>query len=146
MATPAGTWFFKRVVRHIEPVMIKSSGGRLQFGAGPRVNLTVRGRKSGDPRTATLLYFTRGEEVILIASNFGGKNFPAWYHNLTAAGECELEWRGGHGSYTAREAEEPERSELFDLAETLYAGYEKYAEKTEGIRKIPVMVLSPAAN
>ena len=123
--------------------MIHASGGKLQFGSGPRVNLIVPGRKSGKPRTTTLLYFTRGDEVILIASNFGGENFPAWYFNLKAAGKGELEWRGGHGTYTARQADEPERSELFDLAMKLYGGYEKYAEKTEGIREIPVMVLTP---
>lgn len=145
VATPAGTLFFKKIVRHIEPLMIKSSGGKLQFGAGPRVNLTVVGRKSGEPRTSTLLYFTRGEEVILIASNFGGESFPAWYWNLSAAGRCELEWRGGHGTYVAREAEEPERSELFALAEQFYEGYAKYAEKTAGVRVIPVMVLTPAS-
>lgn len=144
VATSAGTWLFKHVVSRVEPLMIKSSGGKLQFGAGPRVNLTVVGRKSGEPRTTTLLYFTRGDEVILIASNFGGEGFPAWYLNLSAAGECELEWRGGSGWYLAREAEEPERTALYELAKKVYAGYGKYAEKTAGIRKIPVMILSPA--
>lgn len=144
VATAPGTWFFKKAVSHIEPRMIKASGGKLQFGAGPRVNLTVVGRKSGQPRTSTLLYFTRGDEVILIASNFGGKNFPAWFHNLKAAGECELEWRGGHGTYTARQADEPERTALYELAKKMYVGYGTYAKKTEGIRKIPVMILTPA--
>lgn len=144
VATPPGTWFFKRVVSHIEPAMIKASGGKLQFGAGPRVNLTVPGRKSGEPRTTTLLYFTRGEEVILMASNFGGEGHPAWYLNLSAAGEAELEWKGGHGKYTAREAAEPERTALYELAKQVYGGYGKYAAKTDGIRKIPVMILTPA--
>lgn len=144
VATAPGTWFFKKAVRHIEPRMIKASGGKLQFGAGPRVNITVVGRKSGEPRTSTLLYFTRGDEVILIASNFGGKSFPAWFHNLKASGECELEWRGGHGKYTARQADEPERTALYELAKKMYVGYGTYAKKTEGIRKIPVMILTPA--
>lgn len=145
VATPPGTWFFKHVVRHIEPAMIRTSGGKLQFGSGPRVNVTAPGRKSGEPRTATLLYFTRGDEVILIASNFGGERFPAWYYNVRAAGEAELQWRGGSGIYTAREAEEPERTALFELAKKMYSGYDTYAQKTEGIRKIPVMVLTPAS-
>jgi deazaflavin-dependent oxidoreductase (nitroreductase family) len=143
VATPPGTWLFKHVVRHFEPVMIKASDGKLQFGTGPRVNVTVPGRKSGELRTATLLYFTRGDEVIVIASNFGGEHFPAWYYNLSAAKECELQWRGGGGTYVAREADEPERTALFELAKKLYPGYGKYAKKTDGIRKIPVMILTP---
>ncbi|MBJ7355152.1 MAG: nitroreductase family deazaflavin-dependent oxidoreductase [Thermoleophilaceae bacterium] len=143
VATPPGTWFFKHVVSHIEPAMIKASRGKLQFGSGPRVNVTAPGRKSGEPRTATLLYFTRGDEVILVASNFGGESLPAWYHNVTAAGGAELQWRGGGGRYTAREAEEPERTALFELAKKMYRGYGAYARKTEGIRKIPVLILTP---
>ncbi|MBJ7458866.1 MAG: nitroreductase family deazaflavin-dependent oxidoreductase [Thermoleophilaceae bacterium] len=144
VATRPGTWFFKNFVRHFEPTMIRMSGGKLQFGSGPRVNVTAPGRKSGEPRTATLLYFTRGDEVILIASNFGGEHFPAWYYNVKAAGEADLQWNGGGGKYTAREAEEPERTALFELAKKLYSGYDNYAKKTAGIRKIPVMVLTPA--
>ncbi len=144
VATPAGTGFFKHFVRHVEPAMLRLSGGHLKVGAGPRVNLTVVGRKSGQPRTATLLYFTQGDAVILIASNFGGKGHPAWYHNLSAAGECRLAWRGGEGTYVAREAEGAEREELFALAQKFYSGYSNYAEKTDGLREIPVMVLTPA--
>jgi deazaflavin-dependent oxidoreductase (nitroreductase family) len=143
--TKAGTFLYKTVIRHAEPLMIKASGGKLQLGPGARVNVTVKGRKSGQPRTLTLLYFTRDDEVILIASNFGGEGHPLWYLNLVAAGECELEWRGGHGRYTAREAEEPERTALYELAKQFYHGYGNYAEKTDGVRKIPVMVLTPAA-
>jgi deazaflavin-dependent oxidoreductase (nitroreductase family) len=143
VATPPGTWFFRNVVRHFEPAMIKVSNGKLQFGNGPRVNLTVPGRKTGEPRTATLLYYTRGDEVIVIASNFGGESYPAWYLNLCAAGQCKLQWRGGNGAYIAREAEEPERTALFELAIKLYRGYETYADKTDGVRKIPVMILTP---
>ena len=30
VATPPGTWFFKNVVSHFEPAMIKASGGKLR--------------------------------------------------------------------------------------------------------------------
>lgn len=142
--TKAGTALYKTMIRHVEPVMIRASGGKLQIGPGARVNVTVVGRKSGQPRTATLLYFTRGDEVILIASNFGGEGHPAWYLNLRDAAECELAWRGGSGRYTAREADEPERTALYELAKHYYRGYANYADRTAGIRKIPVMILTPA--
>jgi deazaflavin-dependent oxidoreductase (nitroreductase family) len=143
--TEVGSWLVKNGVSRVEPALLRISGGRLKFGGGPRVNLTVIGRKSGEPRTAALGYFTRGDEVILMASNFGGKNLPAWYLNLAAAEECQLQWRGGEGRYLAREAEDPERSELYALANELFSVYGKYQTKTEGVRKIPVMVLTPAS-
>ena len=36
-------------------------------------------------------------------------------------------------------------TELYELAHQLFSVYGKYAAKTDGIRKIPVMVLTPAA-
>jgi deazaflavin-dependent oxidoreductase (nitroreductase family) len=142
--TKTGTALYKTVIRHVEPLLIRASGGKLQIGPGARVNVTVIGRKSGQPRTATLLYFTQGDDVILIASNFGGEGHPAWYLNLRDAGEAELEWRGGSGKYSAREAEEPERSKLYELAKRYYSGYGDYEARTAGLRTIPVMVLTPA--
>src|SRR5262245_8493968 len=88
VASAPGTWVHKHVVARVEPAMVRASGKHIQVGGGPRVNLIVRGRKSGEPRTTTLLYFTRGDEVIVMASNYGGEGHPAWYLNLAAAKEC----------------------------------------------------------
>ncbi len=123
--------------------MIKASRGKvvLVFGM-PTLNMTTFGRKSGEPRTVTLQYFTRGEDVVLIASSFGRDKHPAWYLNLSANPHAELFSHGKGGPYVAREAEPKERDELFALAVELYGGYANYQEGTE--RRIPVMVLSPA--
>jgi deazaflavin-dependent oxidoreductase (nitroreductase family) len=140
--TRFGTWLGRAVLAPIEPRVIKATRGRVTLAVGlPTVNLTTRGRKSGQPRTATLVYFTRGDDVVLIASSFGRDKHPAWYLNLTADPHVELFSRGRQGFYLAREAGPGERDELFALANTLYRGYSQYEAGTE--RRIPVMVLSP---
>ena len=140
--TRAGTWIARELVAPIEPKVIKASRGKIVIGFGfPTLNLTTRGRKSGKPRTATLVYFTQGDDVVLIASSFGRDAHPAWYLNLKADPHCELFSRGRGGRYVAREADPDERDRLFELARQVYAGYQNYAEKTD--RRIPVMVLSP---
>lgn len=139
-----GIWLIKHVIARIEPHLIKASNGRVTFGIGvPTVNVTTRGRKSGKPRTATLVYFTEGDNVMLIASSFGRDAHPAWYLNLKADPHAELVSRGRRGDYVAGEAEGAERDRLFALANRLFDGYDQYQAGTE--RKIPVMVLSPAA-
>ena len=50
----------------------------------PFASMTTTGAKSGEPRTAAVIYFHDGDDVILIASNYGGTRHPAWYHNLKA--------------------------------------------------------------
>lgn len=123
---------------------MRLSGGRLAFTAFfPLVRLVAVGRKSGLERIVPLLYFTRGDEVILVASSFGRERHPAWYYNVVAKPEVELIAGGERLPYVARETEGAERERLLDLANSLYAGYGSYRERTSGIREIPVLALRP---
>jgi deazaflavin-dependent oxidoreductase (nitroreductase family) len=108
------------------------------------VLVTVRGARSGLERTVPLLYFSDGEDVILIASSYGRAKFPAWYYNLKANPDVTLEARGRSGAYVAHEAEGDDRTRLFELAKLVYSGYNEYEQRTSGIRRIPVMRLTPA--
>lgn len=141
--TEVGTAISEHVVARIDPVLLKVSGGRLKVAYGfPTVNLTTTGRRSGAQRTSTVLYFTRGEDVVLIASKFGNTKHPAWYLNLTAHPEATLTARGRTARYVAREVHGAERDGLYALGERMYGGYSKYKTKA-GDRRIPVLVLSP---
>ena len=128
----------------VDPFLLRNSGGRIATTAFfPVVTLIARGRKSGEERQTPLVYFTRGDEVILIASSFGREKNPAWYYNATANPEVELLVKGERLPYMVRETEGEERENLLDLAESLYAGYGNYRERTAGIREIPVLALKP---
>ncbi len=139
-----GREFGINVAAKADPVLMRLTGGRLAFtGFFPLVRLATVGRKSGLERVVPLVYFTQGDEVILVASSFGRDRHPAWYHNVVARPEVELIARGERLPYVARETEEAERERLLDLAATLYAGYGNYRERTAGIREIPVLALRP---
>ncbi|HEV7918069.1 MAG TPA: nitroreductase/quinone reductase family protein [Solirubrobacterales bacterium] len=141
--TPAGTWLARVFAAKVDPWLLRHSNGRIDSGVGfPTLNLTTTGRKSGEPRTTTLLYFTRGEDVVIIASSFGRDRHPAWLLNLRNDPRAELLCRGFRGAFTAREADGQERQGLFDLADQMYGGYSRYQAKTD--REIPVMVLTPS--
>lgn len=128
----------------VDPFLLRVSGGRVATTAFfPVVTLISKGRKSGAERQTPLVYFTRGEEVILIASSFGREKNPAWYYNATANPEVELLVKGGRLPYRVRETEGEEHEHLLDLAEQLYPGYGDYRQRTAGIRKIPVLALRP---
>lgn len=114
------------------------------FGAAPVVMLRTTGAKSRAVRDVPLAYFTDGDDVVLIASNYGQPKHPSWYHNLVNTPECELFAGGRSGHFVARATEGPDHDRLFALAESAYGNFEKYAASTEGIRKIPVLRLTPA--
>jgi len=143
--TKPGTWFYSRVAARIDSSLVRLSRGRISSAAGlfPLVLLTARGARSGIERTVPLVYFSDGEDVILMASSFGRPKYPAWYHNVKANPEVRLEAMGRTGSFIAEETEGAERERLYDLAKRVYRGYGTYEERTEGIRHVPVLRLKP---
>jgi len=140
-----GTWYSSRLGARIDPWLLRASGGRIDhaFGQIPIVLLIVRGARSGAERTVPLLYFSDGEDVILMASSYGRAKYPAWYYNLKANPDVRLEVRRRSAPYHASEVEGPERDRLFELAKKVYPGYGEYEQRTAGVRRIPVMRLTP---
>jgi len=143
--TKTGTWYSSQVGARIDPWLVRISRGRLDsaFGQIPIVVVTVRGARSGIERKVPLLYFSDDGDVVLIASSYGKAKFPAWYYNIKANPEVHLESMGRSGTYVAREVEGEDHDRLFELAKRVYSGYNQYEQRTVGIRRIPVMRLSP---
>ncbi len=140
------TALFSRFVHHVDGFFLRVSKGRFSlsgFLAGwQTVTLTTIGAKSGQPRTLPLIGIEDGENVILIASNFGRPNHPGWYYNLCANPEATLSVRGHTRTYLARQASEGERQRYWQMASQVYLGFPLY-EQRAGQRRIPVMVLTP---
>jgi deazaflavin-dependent oxidoreductase (nitroreductase family) len=143
--TRPGTWFYSQVAARIDPWLVRASRGRVSSVAGllPIVLLTAKGARSGIERTVPLVYFTDGEDVILMASSFGRPRYPAWYHNVKANPVVRLEAMGRGGTFRAQETEGAERERLYELATRVYRGYGIYEERTAGIRHVPVLRLTP---
>jgi hypothetical protein len=76
--TKPGTWLFSEVAARIDPWLMRFSGGRVNLASGllPVVLLTVQGARTGVERIVPLVYFTDGDDVILIASSFGRPRYP----------------------------------------------------------------------
>lgn len=140
----AGRWYGINIGSRIDPPLLRLTGGRFATtSALPLVLLRVRGRKSGELRTVPLVYFSDGDDVILVASSFGRAKHPAWYLNLIANPDVELTAGGVTAPYRCEQvAEGPERDRLFELARANYAGYGDY-ERMAGERRIPVLRLQP---
>ncbi|MGB8648298.1 MAG: nitroreductase family deazaflavin-dependent oxidoreductase [Anaerolineae bacterium] len=138
--------FLKYTAHRVDGWVYRLSGGQASvtaMGAGlPVVMLTTVGARTGKSRTAPLVGIPDGDKIVLIASNFGGKNHPAWYFNLCAHPEATVSMNGKTRGYMARPAEGKERERYWQKAVDLYAGYAAYKERAQG-REIPVMVLTP---
>jgi deazaflavin-dependent oxidoreductase (nitroreductase family) len=87
-------------VANVLTIALARAGFRLVgFGRYPMYLLTVRGRKSGQPRTVPIVVLERDGERYL-ASPYGVVN---WVRNLRAAGEATLTRARRSETVTARE-------------------------------------------
>ena len=144
--TRPGRRLAMELAARVDPWLLGRSQGR--WSTTPHIKqvlLTVPGRKSGEPRTTPLLYFTQGDDVILVASSFGRDKHPAWYLNVKAHPEVTLTSKGVTARYRAREETDPaERERLLALAGDMFVAYRGYVQRTS--RRIPVLRLTPVTS
>jgi F420H(2)-dependent quinone reductase len=123
--------------------LYRISGGRLmaKVSQAPVLLLTTTGRKSGQRRTAPVCYLRDGERLVVIGSNAGNPNPPAWALNLLAEPAAEVEIRKERRPVTAHVAQGDEREHLWRRMNQLYHGFDDYKKRTD--RDIKVFVLEP---
>lgn len=132
-----------RILGGAHRAVYRLTGGRIGGKIGPArvLLLTTTGHKSGRPRTQPLLYTPAGAGYAVIASKGGAARHPLWYLNLRANPDVEVTVGRETKKLRARDAEGEERERLWRAMTEVYAGYDRYAEKTS--RTIPVVVLEP---
>jgi deazaflavin-dependent oxidoreductase (nitroreductase family) len=123
--------------------LYRVSGGRVggKVGRAPVLLLTTTGRKSGQRRTAPVVYLADHGRMVVIGSNAGNAKVPAWALNLKANPDAEVEVGRKRVRVKARVAEGEERTDLWRKSNEQYAGFDDYAERTN--RDIALFVLDP---
>lgn len=140
--TKAGRRLFTGPLATVDRWLIERSGGRFQLTVGsPVCLLRTTGARSGQLRVVPVLYTPRGDQMIVVASKGGAPQHPAWYHNMIANPDMEVEVRGKVRRVRARELKGKERAETWDYILDHFSGYALYQDSVT--RTIPVMVLEP---
>lgn len=124
--------------------LFRGTRGRLGAGFGRGVQVLLLhhvGRKSGQARVSPLLYVQDGPRLAIIASKGGHTRHPAWYHNLMAHPDTEVELPRERRLVRARVAVGDERDRIWAKAAEVWPDYENYQRRTD--REIPVVVLDP---
>lgn len=130
----------------VDKTIHRATGGRfglLSIAGLPQLFLTVRGRKSGIPRTTPLLCVPHEGNFLVAGSNWGAPQLPVWVLNLRANPDASVSHRGRAFPVHAREVTGEERALLWPTMVRTWPNYEKYAERTT--RVIPVFELTPTS-
>lgn len=125
----------------------RANEGRVggPFEGAPMVLVHHTGRRTGKEHVNPMMYLPGDSgSIYVFASAAGAPTSPDWYYNLISSGTGSVEI--GTDSYPVRveELQGAERDEVYARQAALYPGFAEYAEKTKGIRTIPVLRLTRA--
>jgi deazaflavin-dependent oxidoreductase (nitroreductase family) len=116
-----------------------------QFEGAPMVLVHHRGRKSGADYVTPLIYQADESDpatIYVFASKAGAPTDPEWYRNLIAAEDgARVEVGDEEYAVDVEEITGEQRDRIFDEQARLHPGFAGYAEKTAGVRVIPVVAL-----
>lgn len=103
--------------------------------------LATTGRKTGQPRRNVLIYGRSGNDLVVVASNAGLDDNPAWFKNLLADPSVGVQAGTHRFTAHARVASAAERATLWPQMAQIFPLYNEYTQKTD--RTIPIVLLTP---
>jgi deazaflavin-dependent oxidoreductase (nitroreductase family) len=127
----------------------RANEGRVggPFEGAPLALVHHRGRKSGLEYVSPMMYLADDGDaatIYVFGSKSGAPTHPDWYYNLNAAGVARVEVGTDTYHVTVSELAGEERDRVFEEHARRYPRFSEYAEKTAGIRMIPVLALRRA--
>jgi deazaflavin-dependent oxidoreductase (nitroreductase family) len=136
------TWLGAHVLTRLDKWLYPRFHGRL-VSAGPPILplllLTTTGRRSGRPSSTPLLYLPDGDDLVVVASNWGQRQQPSWSSNLLAQPKATVEVSGVRRAVVARLATPEERARLWPRLLAEFPPYQTYANRSG--RELRVFVL-----
>ncbi|MFE0512352.1 nitroreductase family deazaflavin-dependent oxidoreductase [Streptomyces sp. NPDC058964] len=130
---------FAKVAPHVVPALDRGvhriTRGRVLLSAQllPGVVLTTTGARSGLPRRTPLACMPEegGRGWILVGSNFGRTDHPAWTHNLLARPDATISWKGEDIPVTATLLTGEERAAAWKALLAFWPPYATYQARVE---------------
>jgi deazaflavin-dependent oxidoreductase (nitroreductase family) len=101
--------------------------------------LTTTGRRTGKQHSTPLIYRPYGDSYLVVASRGGAPTPPAWYLNLQANPQVQVQIKGERFAARARTAGPEEKPAMWRHMTEVWPEYDDYQGKTD--REIPVVVL-----
>ena len=133
-----------RLVTRLHPIVYRASGGRLfsRILGLTNVVLETTGARSGLPRPVPVFAIENRASLLVIASNGGRGEAPAWASNVRAHPVLPVRHGRVVRTMRARQLEGDERARAWSIAARAYPGFDDYAARTP--TPIAVFALEPA--
>ena len=124
----------------------RANRGRVggPFEGAQLILLHHRGRKSGADYVSPVMSLADESDpdtIYVFASKGGAPAHPEWYRNLLAAAHGRVETGDDEYEVDVSELAGEPRDRVFAEQARRYPGFAEYAERTAGVRTIPVLSL-----
>jgi F420H(2)-dependent quinone reductase len=123
--------------------LYRVTGGLLGSRLGGQTVLLLNsvGRKTGREYTTPLSFYRDGDSYLVVASNWGRENPPAWFYNLKHQPRTTIQVGSKTIPVEAHPAEGSEHERLWALVTHQNKQFTDYQKGLS--RQIPVVVLNP---
>jgi len=135
----------KKLITKTNVWLLNVSKGRLgnSFLGRPVLLLTTRGHKSGLPRTQPLFYVENGGRIMLVGSNGGSPEDPAWVQNIRTHPQATIRRNGVAQTMQVRIADAEEKARLWPTMTVAFPYWQEVSDRST--RDFPVIILEPEA-
>jgi deazaflavin-dependent oxidoreductase (nitroreductase family) len=138
-------WLYGHIQEPLDRFVYRCTSGRATLttwlGDVEMAMLTTTGARSHQTRTHVVLAIPDGERLVVIASNYGRHQHPAWYYNLKADPRASIEIGGVARDVVAHELNGTERERYYQHGVDVYPGFTLYRRRAR--REIPVLAFDP---
>jgi deazaflavin-dependent oxidoreductase (nitroreductase family) len=97
----------------------------------PELLLVTQGRTTGRRRAVPVLFLEDGDQLVIVASNWGDKRHPAWSENLLTNPIAEVRLRGELRRVQASLLDRDERQRLWPRLLEIWPAWATYKARTE---------------
>jgi deazaflavin-dependent oxidoreductase (nitroreductase family) len=131
--TRLGSWTIRKLTPADRRLLQRSRGRYTMLGplGAPLLLLTTTGSTSGLARTTPLIYARDGDDLIVVGSNYGRQQHPAWSSNLLADPLAVVTIGGRPVTAVARLLSGSEADTAFDKLVDVARTYTEYRSRTD---------------
>lgn len=135
---------FRLLVWRLAPRLLRLNGDRLPLMPFAAAVLETRDARNGRLHRRAAVYFSDGEDMILVPSKAGMGSDPHWFENALADPEVRF---GGVRFRAEAVADGAERRRLQALGDAYFPAYASYrAHAARFGREIPILRLRPGGS
>ncbi|PWK88033.1 deazaflavin-dependent oxidoreductase (nitroreductase family) [Lentzea atacamensis] len=138
------SWFEKAVIG-TDRLLYKLTGGKVMTVSFSRQNgltLITVGARSGERRENQVQYVADGDSMLVVGSNWGKPNHPAWTANLLKNPDIQVNVRGDVRDVRATLLGGDEREAAWSKLVAAWPSFQDYVERSGG-RELRVFRLTP---